>query len=38
VSKDGSKFLIVLKAREKPQPPRLTAVTDLHAQGAGRLP
>jgi len=38
VSKDGSKFLIVLKAREKPQPPRLTVVTDWHAQGAGRLP
>jgi hypothetical protein len=32
VSKDGSRFLFVLKSREKPQPPRLTVVTDWLAQ------
>jgi Tol biopolymer transport system component len=28
VSKDGGRFLVVLKSRDKPQPPRLAVVTD----------
>ena len=32
LSPDGDRFLLVLKPREKPQPPRLTVVTDWHAQ------
>ena len=34
LSRDGSRFLIVLKSREKPQPARLTVVTDWHAHAA----
>ena len=32
VSPDGSKFLLVLKSRDKPPPVRLTVVTDWSAQ------
>jgi hypothetical protein len=32
VSPDGSKFLLVLRSRDKPQPARLTVVTDWSAQ------
>jgi hypothetical protein len=32
VTADGSKFLMVLRPREKPQPPRLMVVTDWQAK------
>jgi hypothetical protein len=32
VTADGKKFLAVLNPRQKPQPPRLTVVTDWQAR------